>query len=51
MCYTRKTSTFLCLQKIQLFRVKILIENCEYLNAIEILDKACIELINHNPEL
>ena len=48
MCYTRKTSTFLCLQKIQLFRVKILIENCEYLNAIEILEEnidSCFEYI------
>ena len=48
MCYTRKTSTFLCLQKIQLFRVKILTENCEYLNAIEILEEnidSCFEYI------
>ena len=39
MCYTRKTSTFLCLQKIQLYRVKVLTENCEYLNAIDILEE------------
>ena len=48
MCFTRKTSTFLYLQKIQLFRVKILTENCEYLNAIEILEEnidSCFEYI------
>ena len=48
MCYTRKASTFLCLQKIQLFKVKISAENCEYLNAIELLEEnidSCFEYI------
>ena len=48
MNYTSKSSTYICLQKIMLFKVKILAENCDYLNAVDCLEsniKFCFEYI------
>ena len=38
MKFTVKSSSYLYMQKIQLFKVKILTENCDYLNAINSLE-------------
>ena len=38
MKFTVKSSSYLFMQKIQLFKVKILTENCDYLNAINSLE-------------
>ena len=48
MKYTSKSSSYLYLQKIQLFKVKILTENCEYMTAVEVLEENidyCLECI------
>ena len=38
MKFTYKSSSFIYLQKIRLFKVKILMENCDYLNAIDYIE-------------
>ena len=48
MKYTCKRTSYIYMQKILLFKVKILTENCDYLNAIECLEsniKFCFEYI------
>jgi len=48
MKYTSKSSSYIYLQKILLFKVKILIENCDYLNAVDCLESNinfCFEYI------
>ena len=46
--YTSKSSSYIFLQKILLFKVKILTENCDYLNAVDCLESninLCFEYI------
>ena len=48
MKYTNKSSSYIYLQKIMLFRVKILTENCDYMNAVDCLESNinfCFEYI------
>ena len=48
MKFTSKSSSYIFLQKIQLFKVKILAENCEFMTAVSVLEDNidfCLEYI------
>ena len=48
MKFTSKSSSYIFLQKIQLFKVKILAQNCEYMSAVDVLEDNidfCLEYI------